>query len=144
MSPCEQTLPEPVILTTVFSVLKVKQAIRLRKLTFHKLDWLVQRIAGAEQDTNTSRWYLPISGEDLKQIRAKYWKGTDDKTDSKAKHSSGNVAFSGFKTLPRNKDNDFSIITKDHVTDHNLEIFEALLKEVQELRREVNDFRKSK
>ena len=144
MSPCEQILTEPVIVTYVFSVLKVKQAIRLRKLTFHKLDWLVQRIAGAEQDTNTSRWYLPISGEDLKQIRAKYWKGTDDKNDTKAKHSSANVAFAGFKALPRNKYNDFSIETKDYVNDHNWEIFEILLKEVQELRREFNDIKKSK
>ena len=104
----------------------------------------MQRIAGAEQDTNTSRWYLPISGEDLKQIRAKYWKGTDDKNDTKAKHSNGNVTFSGFKALPQNKDNDILAETKDHFSDHNLQIFEVLLKEVQELRREVNDIRKSK
>ena len=144
IAPYEQASTELVIVTTVFCVLKVKQAIRLRKLTFNKLDWLVQRLAGAEQDTNTSRWYLPISGEDLKQIRAKYWKGTDDKNDTKVKHSNGNVTFSGSKALPRNKNNDFSIETKDHTTDHNSEIFEVLLKEVQELRREVNDMKKSK
>ena len=51
---------------------------------------------------------------------------------------------SGFKALPRNKHNDILVETKDHFSDHNLQIFEVLLKEVQELRREVNDIRKSK
>ena len=62
----------------------------------------------------------------------------------KWKHSNVNVTFSGFKALPRNKDNDILVETKDHFSDHNLQIFEVLLKEVQELRREVNDIRKSK
>ena len=105
----------------------------------------MQKIAGAEQDTNTSRRYLPISGEDLKQIRAKYWKGTDDKSAAKRKHSNDNVTFFGFKTLPRNKDNDLSVETKDHDDDHYAaDILEALLKEVQELRKVVNEIRQSK
>ena len=89
-------------MTNVFFCIKGETGNTTQKLTFNKLDWLVQRIAGAEQDTNTSRWYLPISGEDLKQIRAKYWKGTDDKKDTKWKHSNINVTdvtVSGFKVF---------------------------------------------
>ena len=51
----------------------MKQAIRIRYLTHKSLDRIVQRLAGARQDSKTGRWYLKISEYNLKEIRAKYW-----------------------------------------------------------------------
>ena len=52
--------------------------MRIRYLTFKKLDWIIQRRSGARQDSETGRWYLKISDYNLKEIRAKYWASPRD------------------------------------------------------------------
>ena len=42
-------------------------------MTLKSLDGIVQRLAGARQDSKTGRWYLKVSDYNLKEIRAKYW-----------------------------------------------------------------------
>ena len=64
---------------------QVKNAIRLRRLTFGIFDKAVRRVGEARQDPKSLRWYMPISPDDLKDIRAKYWvteeEGSDDNGD---------------------------------------------------------------
>ncbi len=81
----------------------MNQAIKIRRLTFHWFDGLVQRIARARQDKDTLRWYLTISDINMKEIRAKYWKSTGENRADREENEEDHME-ALLKSLVKSKD----------------------------------------